>query len=100
MLQVLTSDLQAGERIKESRRQASQKAAGRWDVPIRSQTRSIKFPYLSPCISLGLHALSISLSPPESLGVNKDAVREYQLLFSTKFPLQVANSIIWTVSMT
>lgn len=44
--------------------------------------------------------VSTFLSPPESLRVNKDAVREYQLLFSTKFPLRVANSIPWTVSMT
>lgn len=99
MLQVLSSYLW-GERIRESGRQASQKAAGRRGVPIRSQTHSISFPYLSPCISLASHALSKSLSPPESLGVNKDAVREYRLLFSTKFPLQGANSIIWTVSMT
>lgn len=99
MLQVLSSYLWE-ERARESGRQASQKAAGRRGVPLRSQTHSINFPYLSPCISLASHALSISFRPPESRGVNKDAVREHQLLFSTKFPLRVTNSIIWTVSMT
>lgn len=98
MLQVLNGYLWE-ERIRESRRQASQKATGRWGVPVRSQTHSVSFLYLSPCISLASHALSKSLSPLESLGV-KDAVREYRLLFSTKSPLQVAHSIIWSVSMT
>lgn len=49
---------------------------------------------------ISITCISISLSKPESLGVNKDAVREYRLLFSTKFPLHVANSIFWCVSVT